>query len=341
VDKQGIMIINFLSQLTFANPNVLYLLILLVPMIIWYVLKYRENQPDIQISTTKPFEKAHKTYKTYFKHIPFVLRLLAIAVVIIICARPQRTNLLQNENIEGIDIILALDVSTSMLAEDLKPNRLEAAKDVAAEFIMSRPNDNIGLVVFAAESFTQSPLTTDHTALVNLLQSVQTGIIEDGTAIGLGLATAVNRIKDSEAESKVIILLTDGENNRGDISPIHAAEIAKTFGIRVYTIGVGTKGTAPYPFQTQFGIRYQDVEVNIDEPTLTEMAKITGVSYFRATDNQKLASIYKEIDAMEKTKINVERYTRKNEEYMPFAILLLILLLADVLLRNTILRQIP
>ncbi len=328
-------------MIVFANPSYLFLLLLLIPMIGWYIWKQRKADADIQISTTKVFAKTPKTYKYYLKHVPFLFRLGAVAMLAIILARPQQTDVLQNESVEGIDIVITLDISSSMLAEDLKPNRLEASKNVAAEFVMGRHNDNIGLVVFSAESFTQCPLTTDHTALVNLLQTVECGMIEDGTAIGTGLATAVNRIKDSKAISRVIILLTDGSNNRGEITPVNAAEIAKTFGIRVYTIGVGTRGMAPYPVKTPFGIQYRDMEVDIDEPTLQQIATITGGSYFRATDNKKLESIYKEIDQMEKTKINVENYKKKNEEYLPYAFLLLAFLLGEVLLRNTILRNIP
>lgn len=237
--------------------------------------------------------------------------------------------------------MLAMDISGSMLAQDLKPNRLEAAKDVAASFINGRPNDNIGLVVFSAESFTQCPLTTDHTVLLNLFKDIQSGMIEDGTAIGLGLANAVSRIKDSQAKSKVIILLTDGSNNAGEVAPVTAAEIAKTFGVRVYTIGVGTKGMAPYPFQTAFGVQYQNIPVEIDEATLKQIASTTGGQYFRATDNASLKEIYSEIDQMEKTKISVREYSKKQEEYKNWALLAFALLLAELLLRNTLLRNIP
>ena len=265
----------------------------------------------------------------------------AIAVLIVILARPQSTNSWQNSSTEGIDIMLAMDISGSMRAQDLKPDRLEASKDVAASFINGRPNDNIGLVVFAAESFTQCPLTTDHTVLLNLFKDVQPGIIQDGTAIGLGLANAVSRIKDSQAKSKVIILLTDGVNNQGEIAPVTAAEIAKTFGVRVYTIGVGTQGKAPYPWQTAFGVKYVDVDVEIDEPTLKQIAATTGGQYFRATDNASLKEIYSEIDKMEKTKISVQEYSKKQEEYKNWALLLFSLLLVEILLRNTLLRNIP
>ena len=330
----------------FANIEYLFLLVLLIPYIVWYVMKRKKTEPTLQVSTTRMYMKAPKSWKIYLLHAPFVLRTVAIIMVILILARPQTTDNWQNTEIEGIDIMLAVDVSTSMLAEDLKPNRLEAAKQVASEFINGRPNDNIGLTIFAGESFTQCPLTVDHGVLLNLFNSIkgdiaQRGLIEDGTAIGMGIANAVTRLKDSKAKSKVIILLTDGSNNRGDISPLTAAEIAKTFGVRVYTIGVGTQGKAPYPFQTAFGVQYMDVDVEIDEPTLKQIAATTGGQYFRATDNASLKEIYSEIDKMEKTKISVQEYSKKQEEYKNWAILLFSLLLVEILLRNTLLRNIP
>lgn len=328
--------------MVFANPTYLYLLLLLIPLIGWYVYKLSKNQASLQVSSTEVFDAPGvSTWKVWLRHVPFVLRMAAIAVLIVILARPQSTNSWQNSSTEGIDIVLAMDISTSMLAQDLKPNRLEASKDVASSFINGRPNDNIGLVVFAAESFTQCPLTTDHTVLLNLFKDVQPGIIQDGTAIGLGLANAVSRVKDSQAKSKVIILLTDGVNNQGEIAPVTAAEIAKTFGVRVYTIGVGTQGKAPYPFQTAFGVQYMDVDVDIDEPTLKQIAATTGGQYFRATDNASLKEIYSEIDKMEKTKISVQEYSKKQEEYKNWALLLFSLLLVEILLRNTLLRNIP
>ena len=328
--------------MVFANPTYLYLLLLLIPMIGWYIWKLCKSQASLQVSSSEAFDAPGATsWKVYLRHVPFILRMAAVAVLIIILARPQSTNSWQNTSTEGIDIVMAMDISSSMLAQDLKPNRLEASKDVAASFINGRPNDNIGLVVFAAESFTQCPLTTDHTVLLNLFKDVQPGIIQDGTAIGLGLANAVSRIKDSQAKSKVIILLTDGVNNAGEIAPVTAAEIAKTFGIRVYAIGVGTKGMAPYPFQTAFGIQYQDVPVEIDEPTLKQIAATTGGQYFRATDNTSLKEIYSEIDKMEKTKISVQQYSKKQEEYKNWDLLLFALLLVEILLRNTLLRNIP
>jgi Ca-activated chloride channel family protein len=326
----------------FANPTYLYLLLLLVPLTGWYIWKLRKSQASLQVSSSQAFNVPGATsYKVYLRHLPFALRMAAIALLIVVLARPQSTNSWQNSSTEGIDIVLAMDISSSMLAQDLKPNRLEAAKDVAASFINGRPNDNIGLVVFSGESFTQCPLTTDHTVLLNLFKDIKSGMINDGTAIGLGLANAVSRIKDSQAISKVIILLTDGSNNMGEIAPVTAADIARTFGIRVYTIGVGTKGMAPYPFQTAFGIQYQNVPVEIDEATLKQIATTTGGQYFRATDNASLKSIYAEIDQMEKTKISVQEFSKKQEEYKNWALLIFALLLMEILLRNTLLRNIP
>ena len=326
----------------FANPNYLYLLLLLIPIIGWYIWKMHKNQASLQISSSQAFEAPKvTTLKVYLRHLPFVLRTIVIALVIIVLARPQSTNNWQSSSTEGIDIMMALDISTSMLAQDLRPNRLEAAKDVAASFINGRPNDNIGLVLFAGESFTQCPLTTDHTVLLNLFKDIQAGMIQDGTAIGLGLANAVSRIKDSQAKSKVIILLTDGSNNAGEIAPVTASEIASAFGIRVYTIGVGTKGTAPYPFQTAHGIEYMNIPVDIDEPTLQQIAITTGGEYFRATNNSTLKDIYAKIDQLEKTKISTQEYSKKQEEYKNIALAAFILLLLEILLRYTILKKIP
>ena len=294
----------------FANIEYLFLLVLLIPYIIWYVMKRKKTEPTLQVSTTRMYMKAPKSWKIYLLHAPFVLRTVAIIMVILILARPQTTDNWQNTEIEGIDIMLAVDVSTSMLAEDLKPNRLEAAKQVASEFINGRPNDNIGL-------------------------------IEDGTAIGMGIANAVTRLKDSKAKSKVIILLTDGSNNRGDISPLTAAEIAKQFGIRIYTIGVGTNGTAPYPMQTYAGTQYVNVPVEIDEKTLTEIAGTTNGNYFRATSNSKLKEVYQEIDKLEKTKLNVKEFSKREEEYQVFAWIAFFCILLELLLRNSVLKKIP
>ena len=327
--------------MVFANIEYLFLLLLLIPYIVWYILKHKKNNATLQMSDTNIYSDIKKSYKIYLLHAPFILRIIVLSLVILILARPQTTNNWQNSEVEGIDIMLAIDVSTSMLAEDLKPNRLEAAKDVAAEFISGRPNDNIGITLFAGESFTQCPLTVDHTVLLNLFQSINSGIVEDGTAVGMGIANAVSRLKDSKAKSKVIILLTDGTNNKGDISPLTAADIAKSFGIRVYTIGVGTNGMAPYPLRVAGTIQYINTPVEIDEKTLTQIAITTNGNYFRATNNSKLKEVYKEIDKLEKTKLNVKQYSKRHEEYQLFALIALLFLLLEFYLRNSILKKIP
>lgn len=327
--------------MVFANIEYLFLLLLLIPYIVWYILKHKKNNATLQMSDTNIYRNIKKSYKIYLLHVPFILRIIVLSLVILILARPQTTNNWQNSEVEGIDIMLAIDVSTSMLAEDLKPNRLEAAKDVAAEFISGRPNDNIGITLFAGESFTQCPLTVDHTVLLNLFQSINSGIVEDGTAVGMGIANAVSRLKDSKAKSKVIILLTDGTNNKGDISPLTAADIAKSFGIRVYTIGVGTNGMAPYPLRVAGTIQYINTPVEIDEKTLTQIAITTNGNYFRATNNSKLKEVYKEIDKLEKTKLNVKQYSKRHEEYQWFAVIALLFLLLEFYLRNSILKKIP
>jgi Ca-activated chloride channel family protein len=325
----------------FAHPIYFLLLLLLIPMIGWYIWKLRKSQASIQISSIEGFSKAPNTLRTYLRHVPFLLRIGAFVFLVIALARPQTTNKWSTSSTEGIDIVLVIDVSTSMLAMDLKPDRLEAAKEVAASFINGRPTDNIGLVIFAGESFTQCPMTTDHAVLLNLLKEVKTGMIEDMTAIGHGIATAVSRLKDSKAKSKVIILLTDGTNNRGEIAPLTAAEIAKTFGIRVYTIAVGTIGEAPYPQQTAMGPRTVMMKVEIADKVFTQIAQITGGLYFRATNNAALREIYKEIDEMEKTKMQVQEYSKKYEEYAFYAMIGLLLFLMELLLRYTLLKNIP
>ena len=325
----------------FNNPEYLYLLLLLIPVIFWYIFKQYQADASLQISSISSLKLPQRKSFIILRHLPFLFRMIALTCLIIVIARPQLSNSFRSESTEGIDIMMALDVSGTMLAEDLRPNRLEAAKNVAAEFIAGRPNDNIGLVVFAGESFTQCPLTTDHAVLINLFNGIKYGMIEDGTAIGLGLANSVGRIKDSMAKSKVVILLTDGSNNAGDIAPLTAAEIAKTFGIRVYTIGVGTRGIAKFPYQTPMGVRYQDMQVDIDEDMLRQIAAMTGGSYFRATDNNKLKEIYTEIDEMEKTKIRVQEYSKKSEIYLPFALVAFLALLGEVVLKSTILRKLP
>lgn len=321
----------------FANLEYLFLLILLLPYIVWYVLKQRKKEATLQVSDTRVYAHAPKSYKIYLLHAPFVCRLIAFIMLVIILARPQTTNSWKDTETEGIDIMLAIDISSSMLAEDLSPNRLEAAKQVASEFISGRPNDNIGLTLFSGESFTQCPLTVDHAVLLNFFQTIKCGIMDDGTAVGMGIANAVSRLKDSKAKSKVVILLTDGTNNKGEISPLTAADIAKSFGIRVYAIGVGTNGVAPYP--TPQG--YISVPVEIDETTLKQIASNTSGEYFRATSTSKLKEVYQEIDKLEKTKLNVKAYSKRQECFQPFAWILLLCILSEVLLRNSILKKIP
>jgi len=326
---------------TFKNPEYFYLLLVTIPMAAWYIFRQKRNTASIQISSTASIFRAPRSIRHYLRHLVFLLQMIALAFFVVVLARPQSSRSWENVTTEGIDIVIALDISSSMLARDFQPDRLEAAKNVAMEFISGREYDRMGLVVFSGEAFTQCPLTTDRAVLLNLFKDIQSGMIEDGTAIGNGLATAVARIKDSEAVSRVVILLTDGENNSGEIAPVTAAEIAKTYGIRVYTIGVGTIGTAPYPVQTQFGVQLRDMEVKIDEKTLQEIASITDGQYFRATSNTKLEEIYQEIDKLEKSKIDVKEFSRKSEEFLPFAILGALFLIASLFLRVTIFRSIP
>ena len=325
--------------MTFNNPGYLYLLLLLVPIVVWYIVEIRKSDASLQMSSTSVI-KQYKSARIYMLHLPFVLRVLCVVLLTIALARPQLRDNWASTNTEGIDIMMAIDISTSMKAMDLKPNRLEAAKNVASEFVMARPNDNIGLVVFAGESFTQCPLTTDHAALVNLFKNVDFGLIEDGTAIGLGLANAVNRMKDSKTVSKVVILLTDGSNNRGDIAPNTAAEIAQTYGIRVYTIGVGRSGDVPYPVQTPFGTQTQMIQSQFDEGTLRSIASATGGSYFRATDNNSLKAIYEEIDKLEKSKIRVQQFSKRTENFEPYLWAALACLLLELILRYWVLRSV-
>ena len=327
---------------SFANPKLLWLLWLLVPMIVLYIYRQRQGKATLQMSTVAGVRRVSRSMKYYFRHLPFVLRCIAVALLIVALARPQGVSSDTNSTTEGIDIVLAIDVSSSMLAQDFQPDRISAAKETASRFIMDRPNDRIGLVVFAGESFTQSPLTTDKASLVNILGTIRSGIIEDGTAIGNGLGTAINRLRESQAKSKVIILLTDGVNNSGQIAPLTAADIAKTLGIRVYTIGVGSEGTAPYPAIDPWGqTRFVPMKVEIDEKILTEIAKKTDGQYFRATDNDKLKTIYDEINQMEKNRVEVENLTLYHERFTLFALAALILLVAEYLIRNLWLRQIP
>ncbi len=328
---------NLIEGIEFANPGFFWLLLLLPITIGWYIWKNRVLQGTIRMSTIAGFMRVKSSYAV-LRHYDIVLRSFALILIIAALARPQSALSWENSTTEGIDIVIATDISGSMLSEDLKPNRLEAGKNIAMDFIKDRPDDRIGLVVFSGESFTQCPLTIDHDVLINLFKDVNNGIIDDGTAIGMGLATAVNRLKESEAKSKVVILLTDGSNNAGSIPPITAAEIAKKMNVRVYTVGVGTKGYAPYPVKTSQGIQYQQVPVTIDEPTLANIAKITGGKYFRATNNEKLKAIYQQIDNLEKAKIAVTQYHKKTERFLPLALIALGLLLLEFALRNTLFK---
>lgn len=330
-----------MNGISFKDPEFFYLFLLMIPMIAWYIWRNKKAGASIQFSSLMGFARIPKSWKYHFRHSVFICSLISLSLLIVALARPQSSNSWQNVTTEGIDIVIALDISSSMLAMDFQPNRLEAAKDVAIQFISGRPNDKIGLVIFSGESFTQCPLTTDHATVINLFRNIESGMIEDGTAIGNGLATAVSRLKESNAISKVVILLTDGENNRGEIAPVTAAELAKTYGIRVYTIGVGTIGTAPYPMQTPFGVQVRDVEVKIDEATLQKIASTTDGNYFRATNNTKLADIYQEIDKLEKSKIDVKEYSKKEEEYLKYAVAGAFMLLLALLLKTTIFRNIP
>ena len=336
----------------FATKEYLLLLLLILPYIIWYVMYRKKSEATIRMADTQAFRFAPRSWRVVLMPVQLLLRLLAFTLLVIALARPQTHNSWKNETVEGIDIMLAIDVSTSMLAEDLKDrsqgikNRLEAAKAVASSFISDRPDDNIGLTIFAGEAFTQCPMTIDHASLLSLLQNVRTdiaakGLIEDGTAIGMGLANAVSRLKDSKAKSRVVILLTDGSNNRGDISPMTAAEIARSMGIRVYTIGVGTNGTAPYPMPVGGGVQYVQVPVEIDTKTLGDIARETKGQFYRATNAEELRNIYQEIDKLEKSKLNVQRINRKYEAYQPFALGAVLALLLEILLRITIFRRIP
>lgn len=300
----------------------------------------------MKMSDTNVYRYASKSLKVRLMWLPDALRVLTFVLVVIILARPQTHTAWGNRTTEGIDIMLAMDVSTSMLAEDLKPNRIEAAKEVATEFISDRPNDNIGLTVFAGEAFTQCPMTTDHTSLLNLLQNVRTdiaarGLIADGTAIGMGLANAVSRLKESKTKSKVVILLTDGSNNMGDISPLTAANIAKSLGIRVYTVAVGTKTVAPYPVQVGGTTQYVNAKADIDTKTLSDIAATADGHFYRATNNKELKQIYKDIDKLEKTRMDVKKFSRRYDMYQPFALAALLSLLLEILLRLTIFRRIP
>lgn len=324
----------------FEYPKLLWLLILPLLLLIHYIyLELAERHPHLRVSKAMPWLKKSTRVAGAMRHIPFMLRLAALVLIVVAIARPRSSEEMEKVDTEGIDIVLVMDVSTSMLARDLTPDRISASKDIAIEFISQRPTDRMGIVVFAGESFTQCPLTTDRATLINLMKEVQTDLIEDGTAIGNGLATAVARMKDSDAKSRVVILLTDGVNNRGEISPQMAAEIAKTYGVRVYTIGVGKEGMAPYPVMTPWGVEVKNVQVEIDEALLAEIAESTGGRYFRATDNTKLAEIYGEINKMEKARTTVDSFPVYKELYSRYALAALLLILLELILNWFVIRR--
>lgn len=330
----------------FVNKEYFFLLLLLIPYFIWYLLYRRNSEPSMRMSDTHAYLYAPKSLRVRLMWLPSLLRVFTFVLVVVVLARPQTHNNWGSRTVEGIDIMLAMDVSTSMLAEDLKPNRIEAAKSVASEFISGRPDDNIGLTIFAGEAFTQCPMTTDHASLINLLRNVRTdiaarGLISDGTAIGMGLANAVGRLKESKAKSKVVILLTDGSNNMGDISPLTAANIAKSLGIRVYTIAVGSDKVAPYPMNVAGTVQYVNVRADVDVNTLDEIAATADGHFYRASSTAELKQIYKDIDKLEKTKMEVKKFTKRYDVYQPFAFAAVLTMLLELLLRLTVLRRIP
>ena len=326
----------------FEYPGLLWLLVTPALLVLHYIyLELAGRHPHMRVSTSVPWTLKRSPFMSVMRHVPFVLRIFALSMVIVAIARPRSSEQMERVDTEGIDIILAMDVSTSMLARDLTPDRINASKDIAIEFISQRPSDRMGIVVFAGESFTQCPLTTDRATLINLMKEVQTDIIEDGTAIGNGLATAVARMKDSDAKSRVVILLTDGVNNRGEISPQMAAEIAKTYGVRVYTIGVGKEGMAPYPVMTPWGVEIQNVKVEIDEALLSEIAESTGGRYFRATDNTKLAEIYSEINKMEKARTTIDSFPIYKELFGAYALMALLALMLELFINWFVIRRLP
>ena len=330
----------------FANKEYLLLFLLLIPYIVWYFLYRKKTEPTMRMSDTYAYQFAPKSWRIRMIHLPMLLRVIALSMIILVLALPQTHTSWGSKTVEGIDIMLAMDVSTSMLAEDLKPNRIEAAKSVAGEFVSGRPDDNIGLTIFAGEAFTQCPMTTDHQSLLNLLHNVRTdiaarGLIQDGTAIGMGLANAVSRLKDSKTKSKVVILLTDGSNNSGDLSPLTSAQIAKSLGIRVYTIAVGTNGVAPYPMQVGGTTQYVNMRADVDTQTLSQIAAQTDGNFYRATNTSELKKIYQDIDKLEKTKMDVKKFSKRYEAYQRFALVAVIALLLELLLRQTVFRRIP
>ncbi len=331
-----------MDNIIFANPEFFYLFIVIGLMIAWYLLRGHKSTGTLSVSGFEGFSGRSAGWRSHFRHVLFAFRMIALSLLILVLARPQSTNRWERVSTEGIDIVMAVDISGSMRAMDFKPNRLEAAKAVGMEFVNSRPDDRFGLVVFAGESFTQCPLTTDQVVVTNFMNELDFGMVEDGTAIGMGLATAVNRLKESKTESKVIILLTDGVNNSGEIGPVTASELAATYGIRVYTIGVGSRGSAPVPVQDVFGRSIvQNMPVEIDEEVLQKIAVMTGGEYFRATDNSKLREIYRQIDTLEKTQLDVKQFSKRKDEYFPIILAVLLLVGLEVILRYTIFRTIP
>mgnify|MGYP003292516236 CR=1 FL=1 len=326
----------------FEYPKLLWLLAIPVLLVLHYIyIEVSGKRPHLRVSTITPWTIKGRSLMSVVRHIPFILKVFAVSMIIVAIARPRSSEEMERIDTEGIDIVLAMDVSTSMLARDLVPDRISASKDIAIEFISQRPSDRMGIVVFAGESFTQCPLTTDRATLINLMKEVQTDLIEDGTAIGNGLATAIARMKDSDAKSRVVILLTDGVNNRGEITPQMSAEIAKTYGVRVYTIGVGKEGMAPYPVMTPWGVEIQDVKVEIDEALLADIAESTGGRYFRATDNTKLAEIYSEINKMEKARTTVDSFPVYKELFGRYALLALLAVLLELVFNWFIIRRLP
>jgi len=333
------VLFDYFNDITFGQPWFFVLFALLPLLIVWYILKNNTQQGAIIISDASA--KGLSTWKNSFRHLPFVLRLLALSCIIVALAEPQTKNELQQTEGEGVDIVLCLDVSGSMTAQDMLPNRLEAAKKVAADFVNKRTADRVGVVIFAGESFTQCPITTDHTVLLSAIENIHNGLLEDGTAIGSGLGTSVDRLRTSKSKSKVVILLTDGENNGGLIDPKTAKEIAKAFAIKVYTIGVGTDGYAPQPFNTPLGVQMQNVKVTIDEKLLKEIAGETGGKYFRAKDNNGLTKIYDEIDGLEKSKVEISTITRYTEKFFPFVMAALALIILELVFRFTLFKKFP
>lgn len=330
-------------MMNFANPHFLWLFLLYIPIILWYIKKHKTAEATMKVSTLLPFDKLGSSWKSYLRYVMFGVRLLAVACLIIILCRPQTYDRWSTSETEGTDIVMALDVSTSMLARDFKPDRFEAAKDVASQFISGRESDNIGMVIFAGESFTLVPMTTDKTVLLNYIQDINMGMLEDGTAIGDGIATSINRIKNGKAKSKSIILLTDGSNNTGVVAPITAAEIAKEMGIKIYTIGIGSNGEALYPVGINYygKMEYQKMPVVIDENTLRTVASMTGGKYYRATSKNVLKDIFKDIDQLEKTQLDVKNYSHTEDDYMKWAVLLFVFIGIELFVKYTLLRHIP